>query len=132
TLPSDLRLNRLLKEDQIAHRPVEHAAAKARPYTRMQIRVLDHKRLLEAMHLPSEPRGKLTVAVRECEGTTSTFRADISDGRIAVSPSTESPDLECTDVNWASLLSADISVRQARDLGLIKVSSDTALRLLSA
>src|SRR5256714_5671690 len=49
TLPGDLQLNRLLKEDQIPHRPVEHATASAKPYTRMQIRVLDHKRLLEAM-----------------------------------------------------------------------------------
>src|SRR5262249_14703349 len=56
-LPGDLPVNRLLKEDQIAHRPVEHAAAKARPYTRMQIRVLDHKRLLESMHLPKDVRG---------------------------------------------------------------------------
>jgi predicted acetyltransferase len=131
-LPGDLQLNRLLKEDQIPHRPVEHPVAKAKPYTRMQIRVLDHKRLLEAMHLPPETKGKLIVSVRECEGTTSTFAMDIADGRITVAPSTQSPDLECSDVIWASLVSADIPARDAMNLGLIKVSSPQALRLLNA
>src|SRR5262249_17030209 len=108
TLPGDLQLNRLLKEDQLPHRGVEHAVASLRPFTRMQIRLLDHKRVLEAMHLPAGTNGRVTVAVRECEGTTSRFRIDFTDGRLAVSNSTDSPDLECTDVTWASLVSSDI------------------------
>ncbi len=131
TLPGDLQLNRLLKEDQIPHRLVEHASARAKPYTRMQLRVLDHKRLLEAMHLPVEARGKLTIAIHESEGTTSTFRAEISDGRIAVSPSSDKPDLECSDVMWASLISADISATDALNLGLVQISSAESLRLLN-
>jgi predicted acetyltransferase len=125
TLPGDLELNRLLKEDQIAHRPVEHAAARARPFTRMQIRVLDHKRVLESMQLSSAARGKLNVAIRECEGTTSTFRMEISDGRIAVLPGTGTPDLECSDVMWACLISGDSSIRHLRDLGLVNVDPES-------
>ena len=132
TLPGDLQLNRLLKEDQIPHRPVEHATASAKPYTRMQIRVLDHRRLLEAMHLPASATGKVTVAIRESEGATSTFRMDITEGRIAVSPSHDSPDLECTDVMWASLVSADISAEAAMKLGLIRVNSPESVRLLNS
>ena len=131
-LPGGLQLNRLLKEDQIPHRPVEHSVARAKPYTRMQIRVLDHKRVLEAMQMPAETKGKVTVAIRECEGTTSVFQMDFAESRIAVMPSTQSPDLECTDVMWASLISGDISAGDALHLGLIKVSSPQALRLLGA
>ena len=98
----------------------------------MQIRVLDHKRLLEAMHLPATAHGKVTVAIRESEGTTSTFRMDITEGRIAVSPSSDSPDLECTDVMWASLVSADISADAAMKLGLIRVGSPESVRLLNS
>ena len=131
-LPGGLQLNRLLKEDQIPHRPVEHSVARAKPYTRMQIRVLDHKRVLESMQMPAETKGKVTVAIRECEGTTSAFQMDFAESRIAVMPSTQSPDLECTDVMWASLMSGDISAGDALHLGLIKVSSPQALRLLGA
>jgi len=132
TLPGDLQLNRLLKEDQIPHRPVEHATASAKPYTRMQIRVLDHKRLLEAMHLPAETNGKLVVGIAECEGTTSRFRIDITEGRMSVSNSSDAPDLECTDVMWASLVSGDITATNAAMLGLIKVHGSSALHLLDA
>src|SRR6185369_1904824 len=86
----------------------------------------------ESMHLPAETRGKVVVAIKESEGTTSTFQMDISDGRIALSSSTAAPDLECTDVIWASLVSADISANDALNLGLIKVSSPQVLRILSA
>jgi predicted acetyltransferase len=130
SLPGDLELNRLLKEDQIPHRPVEHAAASAKPYTRMQIRVLDHQRLLSAMHLPPEPRGKLTVAVKESEGSISRFQLDIADGRIEFSAAMAGADLECSDVMWSSLISGDISAARAAGIGLINVQSQSALRLL--
>ncbi|HEX3355938.1 MAG TPA: GNAT family N-acetyltransferase [Tepidisphaeraceae bacterium] len=131
TLPGDLQLNRLLKEDQLAHRSVEHACANATLLTRMQIRILDHKRLLEAMKLPAGTNGKLTLAIHECESNVSKFRIEITDGRIAVSPAGESPDLECSDVTWASLVSADISASDALKLNLIKAASSPALRLLN-
>jgi predicted acetyltransferase len=132
TLPGDLQLNRLLKEDQLAHRAVEHACAIATIQTRMQIRVLDHKRLLEAMKLPAGTTGKLTLAIHECEGNVSKFRIDLTDGRLTVTATGESPDLECSDVIWASLVSADISASDAVKLGIIKVASPSALRLLNA
>src|SRR5206468_1848561 len=56
-LPGDVPLNRMLRESQIPHRPVEHPVAQAKPYTRMQIRVLDHKKFLEAMKLTDSTRG---------------------------------------------------------------------------
>jgi hypothetical protein len=97
----------------------------------MQIRVLDHKKLLEAMHLAPGTNGRVTVAIRECEETTSQFRIDFTDGRPAVSNSTDAPDLECTDVIWASLVSGDIRAADALKLGIVKVSNEGALRLLN-
>ena len=59
TLPADLQLNRLLREPQITHRDNKnHPTPEVRPYTRMQLRVLDHKRFVEAMRLPPDVRGQ--------------------------------------------------------------------------
>src|SRR5262249_24484234 len=92
TLPADMPLNRILNEDQIPHRPVEHGVAQLRPYTRMQIRVIDHKRWLEEMKLPTEISAKATIAVRECEGSISKFRVDLNAGRASVAASDASAD----------------------------------------
>ena len=81
TLPSDVPLNRMLRESQLPHRVVEHAVAKVTPITRLQLRILDHKRFLEAIKWPLETRGRATVAVKECEGNVSMLRIDVSDGR---------------------------------------------------
>jgi len=131
-LPGDLPLNRILREDQIPHRPVEHGVAQAKPYTRMQIRILDHKRWIEAMQLPSEFSGKATIAVRECEGSVSKFTVEMQSGRASVSPSNASADVEMSDVNWASISSGDISAARAAQLGLIQANHQTALRMLHA
>jgi predicted acetyltransferase len=119
TLPGDLPLNRLLRESQIPHRQVDHPFATARPFTRMQIRVLDHKRAIEPMKLPLETRGRVHVAVRESEGTVSRFSLEIADGRATVTPTLATPDLECTDVAWASLISGDLPARTAAMLGVV-------------
>lgn len=132
-LPGDVPLNRMLRESQIPHRPVEHAVPQAKPYTRMQIRVLDHKKFLEAMKLPSSVRGAAVVAVRETEGSVSKFRIDISDGRASVSNSDASADVECTDVLWASIASGDLSASDAARFGLmIEVRNPGALTTLDA
>lgn len=134
TLPGDLPLNRLLKESQIPHRQVDHPVASAKPYTRMQIRILDHRRTLEAMRLPAWARGKVTVAVRECEGHASRFTLDVADGRATVTPATHTAaDLEVSDVLWASLVSGDLPARQAATLGLLPAATPrAAVELLEA
>jgi len=132
-LPGDYALNRVLRESQLPHRQVDHPVAAARPYTRMQIRVLDHRRLLSALNLPPAVSGKATIAVRECEGDVSRFAMDVSDGRIAVSPSSQSPDVELSDVLWASIVSGDLSATQAIRLGLLPAGTKPqAVDLLDA
>ena len=56
-LPADMPLNWLLDERQLPHRLVNHPTASMHPMTRMQMRVLDHVKVLEAMHSPQSPRG---------------------------------------------------------------------------
>ncbi|MCS7034283.1 MAG: GNAT family N-acetyltransferase [Phycisphaerae bacterium] len=122
-LPGDFPLNRMLRESQIPHRQVDHPFAIAKPYTRMQMRVLDHRRVLEAMAMPQTIKGKCALVVRESEGHASQFTIDISEGRITVSPSTHTADVEISDVLWASLISGDLSASAMMNLGLLPSST---------
>src|SRR5206468_359828 len=112
-LPGDVPLNRMLRESQIPHRPVEHPVAQAKPYTRMQIRVLDHKKFLEAMKLTDSTRGAAIIAERATEGAVSKFHLDINDGLVSVSKTDASAEVECTDVQWVSIASGDLSAADA-------------------
>ncbi len=131
-LPGDLDLNRLLKEVQIPHRPVEHATARAYPFTRMQLRVLDHKRFLEGLHLPKNVTGKATVAIKETEGELNTLRIELSDGRMTVTKTSDAPDIEVTDVQWASIATGDSSATTLARLNLIRVRNASVLPVLDS
>lgn len=125
TLPADLQLNRLLKEPQLPHRPVQHATAACKAYTRMQVRVLDHKRLLEAVPLPADVSGAVTVAVQECEGTVSRFRVEVDGGRAMVKPAGGEATFSCKDTTWAAIATGDLAASAAVRLGL--ATGETAL-----
>jgi predicted acetyltransferase len=113
TLPADVPLNWLLKETQIPHRPVNHAVAEAKPYTRMQARILDHAKFLEALHLPADSRGSVVVAVNECEGHVSKFKIDVHDGLAGAQPSDATAEFECSDKVWAAVACGDITATDA-------------------
>jgi predicted acetyltransferase len=130
TCAADVTVNRLLKETQIPHRQVDHPFAVARPYTRMQIRILDHKAVLEAMQFPAAKSGFVTVGVKETEGQVTRFRIDLSSGRASAQPHSGDVDLLTTDVLWASLVSGDLSASVAQQLGKINVADASKLRLL--
>lgn len=130
TLPADLPLNWLLRESQVPHRPVNHATAELRQYTRMQLRVLDHKRLIEAMTLPSESSGRVVVAVRESEGHESRFEVEFLDGRAAVSSTTASATFTCPDRVWAAVVCGDMPATRAVELGLASAQDPRAVKVL--
>ena len=132
TLPRDVPLNLMLRESQLPHRPVEHAIAKLQTITRMQVRVLDHKRFLEALKLPREgvTGGRVNVAVHESEGTVSKFKVEIADGRAHVSNTNESPDVECPDKTWAAIACGEMTASDAERFGLIRARDDRATRVL--
>jgi predicted acetyltransferase len=129
-LPADLPLNRLLREPQLPHRHVNHAHAEARQDTRMQVRVLDHRRFMEAMRLPAHQRGKVIVSVRESEGHESRFAIEIADGRASVSASNASTEFTCPDHVWAAIAGGDLPATQAMHLGLASAEKPTAAEIL--
>ncbi len=131
-LPVDLPLNRLLREVQIPHRLVNHAHAELRTYTRMSIRVLDHRRLIEAMRFPSRYQGKLAVAVHETEGDFSRFEIELSGGRATTTPTESSADIECTDRTWAAIVSGDLPAKTAMMLGLLTARREGDVNVLEA
>jgi predicted acetyltransferase len=124
-LPADLPLNWMLRETQLPHRLVNHPHAEARLDTRMQLRVLDHKRFLEALTLPTDSRGSITIAVIESEGHESRFRVEISEGRAVVAKSDATPEFTCPDRVWAAIACGDLAASRAVQLGL---ASATDLR----
>jgi hypothetical protein len=133
-LPADLPLNRLLSEPQITHRDNRnHPTAEVRPFTRMQVRILDHARFLGAMRLPDQARGRVTVAVRECEGHASLLTVDVDGGRASVSAaaaSSPTPSFECADVTWAAVACGDLPATRAVQLGLASCTDPAPAKLL--
>lgn len=132
TLPGDLPLNRWLRESQIPHRQVDHPVAIARPFTRMQVRVLDHKRFIEPQTLANEQRGSVVVAIRETEGTTSTVRLDFEGNRVGVAGASGAPDVELTDVLWASVVTGDLPASDLLRMNLIRAGDAKKASLLDA
>lgn len=129
-LPSDLPLHRMLRESQIPHRQVDHPYGVQRPFTRMQVRVLDHKAVLEGMTLHAIRNGRLNVTIGECDGTPSRLSVEFTDGRLSVKPATGEADVELSDVLWASIVTGDLRASTAREMGLIRATSNDAIALL--
>lgn len=131
TLPADVPLNRLLREPQITHRDARnHPTAECRPLTRMQLRILDHHRFLEAMSVKPTMTGRAKVSIHETEGNLSRFAIDWSGEGLSVSPHAGAADLECRDTTWAAIACGDLRPTDAVRLGLATGSNEAALRLL--
>jgi predicted acetyltransferase len=129
---ADWQINRLLLESQIPHRPVEHATATASVHTRMQLRILDHKKYLESLHWPAEARGRVTICVAECEGAFSRFTVEVDSGRAQVTEARGDADFECADRHWAGIATGDLAATQAVRLHLAHANTPQALELLDA
>jgi predicted acetyltransferase len=112
-LPRDVPLNLLLKEAHVPGANITHPTADVRPMSRMMMRVLDHKKFLESLHLPGDVKGVTTVAVCECEGGVSKFRLEIETGRATVKPSDSTADFECPDRIWAAVACGDLTATDA-------------------
>ncbi len=126
TLPVHWPINWLFKERQIPHRAVEHAAGECRMISRMQLRVLDHVAFLNGQKLTRPVNAKVTIAVRESEGSRSTFTIDLSSGVIEASDSNASPDVELADVTWAAIAAGELRASSAGIMGLIDVKTASA------
>jgi len=121
-LPVDLPLNLFLKETQVPHRGVSHATAELRIHTRMQVRILDHAKLLAAIHLPPHHNGSAVVEVRETEGFASKFRIDIEGGKASAKATDASADIVCTDRTWAAIVMGDLPIAKAAEMELMELT----------
>jgi predicted acetyltransferase len=118
SLPADVPLNRMITESQIPHRPVNHPVSKCHTYTRMQLRILDHTRYLQSLHLPDQTEGSVHIAVHECEGHVSRLKLDMAAGKIWCSPGTSANAFECPDRIWAGIATGDLKATDAVRFGL--------------
>lgn len=130
TVQADLPLNRLLREPQVPHRPVDHPTPEVRGFTRMQARILDHRRFLESLSLPAEHRGRVSVAVMETEGNVSRFAVEFEAGRARVATAGGVADIECLDRHWAAIATGDLPASQAVRWGLARQSTAGAAAVL--
>jgi predicted acetyltransferase len=130
--PRDLPLNLLLKEPQMTHRANRnHPTAEMRPYTRMQVRVLDHAKLLSAMKLPADrPAGKCVVAIRESEGSLTKLSIEIADGKASAVSTHATADVEMSDRMWAIVTLGDMSATRSAEMGLVTVTNRAPLAVL--
>jgi predicted acetyltransferase len=117
-LPRDVPLSEMLREPQVFQKAGNHATAEVRSFTRMMVRVLDHKAFLEAVRWPGEIRGSVTVSVQESEGHKSRFRVQVEGGRASVKASDATADLECTDQQWAAIACGQKKASEAVRWGL--------------
>lgn len=131
-VPADWQFNRLLREPQVPHRPVDHPTATVETFTRMQVRILDHRRFLESLRVPSRWKGSLVVAIREREGQLSKLRVEVEAGQLSASPTDASADVELPDHTWAAMASGDLPADQAIRFGLIPPVADVKLDVLRA
>jgi predicted acetyltransferase len=129
-LPADLPLNWVLKEHQIPHRPVNHPTASVRPFTRMQVRILDHRRYLEALKLPEMAEGSTFVAIAEPEGTVARFRLDIDGGRCTAAETPAPPDATIPAYVWAAIVTGHLRASDAARLGLFECATADAATVL--
>jgi predicted acetyltransferase len=97
--------------------------------TRMQVRILDHRRFLEAIHWTQHAKGKAVVAVRESEGIVAKFELDVSRGRAGVKPTNAAAEIECSDRLWAAVACGDLTASVALRMGLLEGTSAAAALL---
>ncbi len=133
TLPADLRLNLLLAETQMTHRGNRnHPTAEARPFNRMQVRVLDHVKLVAAMRPRGDLKGTVTVGIHETEGGVTKLSIDIAEGRATARATDASVQIEMPDRVWAPVVFGELPASEAHRLGLLTAADEGALRVLDA
>src|SRR5690349_20226688 len=97
--------------------------------SRMQVRILDHRRFLEALHWSRHAKGKTGVAVRESGGIAAEFELDASHAWAEVKPTNGTAELECTDRVWAAVACGELPASRALRMGLLEGSTSAATLL---
>ena len=131
-LPADWQINRLLKESQLPHRPVNHLTADVSTMTRMQVRILDHAKFLSGLNIPAWAKGRVEIEIPEPEGNKSRFAMELDAGRITIKPASGSAGFICPANHWASIATGDLPATQAARMGLATEETPGAAAILDA
>lgn len=124
SLPVDWPIHHLLGESQLPHRPVDHPTAHLEQYTRMQIRILDPIRYVEALRpMPGAP-ARAVLSIRESEGHETRIALDFDGSRFSAKSTDASADLTMTDVTFACLASGDLTPTFAHRIGKLDGATD--------
>jgi predicted acetyltransferase len=129
--PLDLPLHLMLRETQLPHRPVPHATAETRVYTRMQLRILDHLKFVNSLRTRPSSEGRASIAIHEPEGPVSKLTIESGGGRLSANATDAAPDVECDARTWASIAAGDLPATLASANGLIDVTNVRALSILN-
>jgi hypothetical protein len=96
----------------------------------MQVRVLDHIKLMSAMKPPRDRGGKCVVAVHETEGNVSRITIEMKDGAVSAASADASADVEMSDRVWPAVVFGDLAATRAAEMGLVQVNNRTPLAVL--
>jgi predicted acetyltransferase len=132
TLPGDVPLNLLLKETQIPHRQVDHPVASARPFTRMQMRVLDYPRFFALLPARSGVKAQGVLEVIESAGPPVRLAVAAEDGKFHAEPTSRPVQVTLSDVSFASLVSGHFTAGQLLRWGKLSLQDAAAVPLLAA
>jgi predicted acetyltransferase len=96
----------------------------------MQLRILDHRRYLEALRIPELAKGAAVVAIREPEGSEAKFRIDVSGGRCEVTETSTTADATMAAHVWAAVATGHLRASEAVRLGLFECSDEGVARVV--
>ena len=118
-MPADAPLALMLGETQVPHRPVVHSTASAGLTNRLQVRVLDHVRVLSDMAWPdANASGSCVVAIDEPEETTTKLKLTVAGGNCEATSSAAAADFHCPAKVWSSVLFGELRATDAVSMGL--------------
>ncbi len=118
TLPVDVELNWLLRESQVTWGGTNHATAAMRSYTRMQVKIIEHAKVLEAVRWPEEIKGSAVVGVAGADGSKTTLKVEVEGGRASARTVQGDAGFTCTERVWSAIVCGDLSARVSVRLGL--------------
>lgn len=114
----DWPIHLLLQQSHVNRKAVQYVSSQAQLLTRMQLRVLDHRRFLELLQSPASAKGRATVAVREPEGQTNVFKIEVHGGKAKVSKASAEPGFRCDARTWAAVACGEILASTAVKMGI--------------
>ena len=95
----------------------------------MQLKIIDHTKLLEAIHWPAEAKGSAVVQIVDPRNQLTNLRIEVEAGKASVKRSTGEPEFVCPERLWGPIVTGDLGASAVAELGLVR-GELSAIRLL--